>query len=53
MREDPRWSGAPNPHRLVKAVSGRPVAWRADLAVRLARRIRRPDTRIRWPDEPG
>ncbi|GAA1021762.1 hypothetical protein Aple_072980 [Acrocarpospora pleiomorpha] len=48
MKRDlnPRWSGAPSPHRLVKAVSGRPVAWRADLAVRLARRIRRPDDRI-------
>ncbi|MEU7834712.1 hypothetical protein [Nonomuraea sp. NPDC049129] len=48
MKRDlnPRWSGAPSPHRLVKALSGRPVAWRADLAVRLARRIRRPDDRI-------
>ncbi|SEG89007.1 hypothetical protein SAMN05444920_106368 [Nonomuraea solani] len=48
MKRDlnPRWSGAPSPHRLVKAVSGRPPAWRADLAVRLARRIRRPDDRI-------
>ncbi|MEU4234281.1 hypothetical protein AB0F17_59250 [Nonomuraea sp. NPDC026600] len=48
MKRDlnPRWSGAPSPHRLVKAVSGRPVAWRADLAARLARRIRRPDDRI-------
>ncbi|MET7336302.1 hypothetical protein [Nonomuraea sp. NPDC005650] len=48
MKRDlnPRWSGAPSPHRLVKAVSGRPVAWRAKLAVRLARRIRRPDDRI-------
>ncbi|MGW0594334.1 hypothetical protein [Streptosporangium sp. NPDC002607] len=48
MKRDlnPRWSGAPSPHRLVKAVSGRPMAWRADLAVRLARRIRRPDDRI-------
>ncbi|WP_066370716.1 hypothetical protein [Herbidospora mongoliensis] len=43
---NPRWSTAPSPHRLVKAVSGRPAAWRADLAVRLARRIRRPDDRI-------
>ncbi|MEV4380671.1 hypothetical protein [Streptosporangium sp. NPDC049644] len=48
MKRDlnPRWSGAPSPHRLVRALSGRPVAWRADLAVRLARRIRRPDDRI-------
>ncbi|WP_433516537.1 hypothetical protein ACQP2T_13775 [Nonomuraea sp. CA-143628] len=48
MKRDlnPRWSGAPSPHRLVKALSGRPVAWRADLAVRLARRIRRSDDRI-------
>ncbi len=30
----------------MKAVSGRPAAWRADLAVRLAKRIRRPDDRI-------
>ncbi|MEO3805962.1 hypothetical protein [Nonomuraea sp. B1E8] len=41
-----RWADAPSPHRLVRAISGRPVAWRADLAVRLARRIRRPDDRI-------
>ncbi|GAA3586113.1 hypothetical protein GCM10022419_080290 [Nonomuraea rosea] len=48
MKRDlnPRWSGALSPHRLVQAVSGRPPAWRADLAVRLARRIRRPDDRI-------
>ncbi|MEV0232136.1 hypothetical protein [Nonomuraea sp. NPDC050786] len=43
---NPRWSAAPSPHRLVKALSGRPAAWRADLAVRLTRRIRRPDDRI-------
>ncbi|WP_061293056.1 hypothetical protein [Herbidospora cretacea] len=48
MRRDlnPRWSAAPRPRLLVKAVSGRPVAWRADLAVRLAKRVRRPDDRV-------
>ncbi|MEV0309630.1 hypothetical protein [Nonomuraea fuscirosea] len=43
---NPRWSDAPNPHRLVRAISGRPAAWRADLAVRLARRVRRTDDRF-------
>ncbi|MEU1390431.1 MULTISPECIES: hypothetical protein [unclassified Nonomuraea] len=42
---DPGTSGGPSPDRLVRAVSGRPAAWRADLAVRLARRVRRPDDR--------
>ncbi|MFF4195449.1 hypothetical protein [Nonomuraea sp. NPDC001831] len=42
---DPGTSGVPSPHRLVRAVSGRPAAWRAELAARLARRVRRPDDR--------
>ncbi|MFI7465330.1 hypothetical protein [Nonomuraea sp. NPDC049646] len=42
---DPGTSAAPSPYRLVRAVSGRPADWRADLAVRLARRVRRPDDR--------
>ncbi|MEU8364771.1 hypothetical protein AB0C27_53045 [Nonomuraea sp. NPDC048882] len=49
MRRDfnlPRWAGAPSPHRVVRAISGRPASWRADLAVRLARRVRRTDDRI-------
>ncbi|RSN09262.1 hypothetical protein DMB42_18285 [Nonomuraea sp. WAC 01424] len=48
MKRDlnPRWAGAPDPRPLVRAVSGRPAAWRADLAVRLARRVRRPDDRV-------
>ncbi|MEV4395056.1 hypothetical protein [Nonomuraea sp. NPDC049607] len=43
---NPRGTDAPSPHRLVKALSGRPAAWRADLAARIARRVRRPDDRI-------
>ncbi|GAB1818946.1 hypothetical protein [Herbidospora sp. RD11066] len=40
------WSARADPARMVRVVSGRPVAWRADLAVRLAGRIRRPGDRI-------
>ncbi len=49
MRRDlnPRWTDASSPRRPGESeVSGRPVAWRADLAVRLAKRIRRPGDRI-------
>ncbi|WP_433346235.1 hypothetical protein ACQP25_26515 [Microtetraspora malaysiensis] len=47
MKRDlnPRWSGAPSPPTGEGGL-GPPGAWRADLAVRLARRIRRPDDRI-------
>ncbi|MEV0584157.1 hypothetical protein [Nonomuraea sp. NPDC050310] len=41
-----RWADTPNLARVCRVAAARPAAWRHDVAVRLAQRIRRPADRI-------
>ncbi|MFI7536551.1 DUF6493 family protein [Streptosporangium sp. NPDC049376] len=42
----PRWAAAPPPAELVRTLATRPAAWQADVAVRLARKIRTADDHV-------